>query len=104
MVAGAGVVFALRSQPSTPPPKTFDTYGNDGRYRLIVADSREYVIDTQTGRVWHSVVDMENKMIVFVSYTYQNIDGERSTLPNETATSVVVKRKPSSTTESNSDK
>jgi hypothetical protein len=89
-----GVAFALRSQPSTPAPaKSYDTYGNDGRYRLIVADSTQYVIDTQTGRVWHSVVDMDNRMMVLVSYTYQNIDGEKSTIPNETATGVFVKHK-----------
>src|SRR2546430_2355130 len=38
LVAIAGVVFALRSQPSAPiASKAYDTYGNDGRYRLVIA-------------------------------------------------------------------
>lgn len=104
-VALGGAVFALRSQPSSPPPaRAYDSYGNDGRYRLVVGDGREYVIDTQSGRVWHSALDVDNKMVVLVSFTYENIAGERSTVPNETATGVVVKPKPTATSESSSHK
>lgn len=108
LVAVVGVVFALRSQPSasTPPFNTSDTYGNGGRYRLIVAtDSygpHEYVIDTQSGRVWHSAVDTQKQRIVFVSYVYQNIDGDLSTVPNETATSVVSRSQPASASQPSS--
>ena len=92
LFAVVGVVFPLQFQPSSPTPsKTYDS-GNDGRYKLVVTTGSydtQYVIDTQTGRVWHSVVDTDKKMILFVSYTYQNIDGEMSKIPNEAATSVV---------------
>ncbi|MDR3409504.1 MAG: hypothetical protein P4L87_00915 [Formivibrio sp.] len=95
LVVAVGVAFALRSQTSSSPipSNTYDS-GNDGRYKLIVTTGsydKEYVIDTRTGRVWHSVVDTQNQRIVFVSHTYQNIDGDVSTIPNETATSVVFK-------------
>jgi hypothetical protein len=33
-------------------------------------------------------------MVVFVSSTYENIDGDLSKIPNETATGIVVKDKP----------
>jgi len=63
----------------------------------------QYVIDTQTGRVWHSVVDTDKKMIMFVSYTYQNIDGEMSKIPNEAATSVVSRSQPAGTPQPSDD-
>ena len=98
LVAATGVVFALRSQPSSSPmpSNTYDS-GNDGRYKLVVTTGsydKEYVIDTRTGRVWHSVVDAQNQRIVLVSYIYQNIDGDMSTVPNEMATSVVSRSQP----------
>jgi hypothetical protein len=74
LVVVAGVVFVLRSQPSTSAPsRTYDTYGNDGRYRLLVEPSSgiQFVIDTQSGRVWHSVVDVQNNRVVFVSSIYR---------------------------------
>jgi hypothetical protein len=96
LVVVAGAVFALHSQPSGPPPsRAFDTYGNDGRYRLLITpNGMECVIDTQSGRVWHSTLDAQRNMIVFVSFTYENIDGDLSTIPNENATSVVSKSQP----------
>ena len=60
---------------------------NEGSY------STPYVIDTQTGRVWRQAVDSENKMFVFVSISYRNIDGELSKVPNETATGIVLEDK-----------
>jgi hypothetical protein len=104
LVVVAGAVFALRSQPSAPPPfKTLDSYGSDGRYRLVVANDnygvREYVIDTQSGRVWHLVADTQKQRMIFVSEIYQNVDGEMSTIPNEVVTSVVARPQPASTTQ-----
>ena len=104
LVVVAGAVFALRSQPSAPPPyKTLDSYGSDGRYRLVVANDnygvREYVIDTQSGRVWHLVADTQKQRMVFVSEIYQNVDGEMSTIPNEVVTGVVSRSQPASTTQ-----
>jgi hypothetical protein len=96
LVAAAGVVFAIRSQPSAPTPsKAYDTYGNNGRYRLVITpNGMECVIDTQSGRVWHSTFDEEKKTVVFVTYTYENVDGNLSTIPNETATGLVMKSQP----------
>ena len=100
----AVTVYALRSQPSAPPPyKTLDSYGSDGRYRLVVANDnygvREYVIDTQTGRVWHLVPDTQKQRMVFVSEIYQNVDGEMSAIPNEIVTGVVSRSQPANTTQ-----
>lgn len=97
LVVAAGVVFALHSQPTSQSAgkKTYDTYGSDGRYRLIVASetygNREYVIDTQSGRVWHSTLDQQKGLAVFVADTYENINGDISTIPNENATELVFK-------------
>jgi hypothetical protein len=104
LVATAGVVFALRSQPSAPmPSKSYDTYGNDGRYRLVITpNGMECVIDTQSGRVWHSTFDQQKQMVVLVTFTYENIDGDLSTVPNETATSVVSKPQPASASQPSS--
>jgi hypothetical protein len=98
LVIVAGAVFELRSQPLAAQPNAVsDTDGNDGRYRLVVTpNGMECVIDTKSGRVWHSTLDAAKNMIVFVSFTYENIDGELSTIPNETATSVVSRSQPSS--------
>jgi hypothetical protein len=96
LVVVAGAVFALRSQPSSSPmpSNTYDS-GNDGRFKLVVTTGsygdKQYVIDSRTGRVWHSVADQQKQMIVFVTYTYENIDGDLSTIPNETAAGVVSK-------------
>ncbi len=98
LVAVAGGVFALRSQPSssTTPTKNYDSYGNDGRYRLVVTQGsygdREYVIDTQSGRVWHSALDQDKQIVVLASETYENIDHELSKIPNETAIGIVVNK------------
>ena len=100
LAIAAGAVFALRSQPSSPMPSSTYDSGNDGRYKLVVTTGSydtQYVIDTKTGRVWHSVVDTDKKMILLVSYTYQNIDGEMSKIPNEAATSVVSRSQPAGT-------
>ena len=107
LIALAGAVFALRSQPSSSPmpSNTYDS-GNDGRYKLVVTTGsydKEYVIDTRSGRVWHSVADTQNKRMVFVSYIYQNIDGDMSTIPNEAATSVVSKSQSASTSQPGDD-
>lgn len=59
-----------------------------GRYSLIPAGESFYVIDSQTGRVWHRELDPQHNMLVLQSFPYQNIDGALSTVPNETATSV----------------
>ena len=76
------------------PSNTYDS-GNEGRYKLVVTTSsygdKQYVIDTQTGRVWHSTLDKQKQMVVFVTFTYENIDGNLSTVPNENATGVVSK-------------
>jgi len=88
-----GVAAPVLSQPTTG--ESSDNQG--GRYRLILVNqgsySTPYIIDTQTGRVWREVVDSENKILVFVSMNYRNINGELSKLPNETATSVFLKSK-----------
>ena len=104
LVVVAGAVFALRSQPSAPmPSRAFDTYGNDGRYRLLIGpNGMEYVIDTQSGRVWHSTFDQQKRMVVFVSFTYENVDGDLSTIPNETVTGVVQRSQPASTSQPSS--
>lgn len=102
LIVVAGVVFALHSQPTgqSTDKKTYDTYGSDGRYRLIVASetygSREYVIDTQSGRVWHSTLDQQKGMAVLVTDTYENINGDLSTIPNEAATGLMFTPKPAS--------
>ena len=96
VLAVFGATSAPQSQPTPPtttPSNTYDS-GNGGRYRLVVTSSsngdKQYVIDTETGRVWHSTVDQRKQMIVFISFPYQNISGDLSTIPNETATGVVV--------------
>ena len=67
-----------------------------GRYRLVMArtsdgSDRPYVFDTQTGRVWHQTLDVKKNALVFSSDSFENIDGELSKVPNETATDVVLK-------------
>lgn len=92
-----GIVGNVLAQPASG--EGGDNQG--GRYRLIVVNSAinstsystPYVIDTQTGRVWRQAVDADNKMFVFVSVNYQNIEGELSKVPNETATGIVLKNK-----------
>jgi hypothetical protein len=107
LVVVAGAVFALRSQPSSSPmpSNTYDS-GNDGRYKLVVTTGsygdRQYVIDTRTGRVWHSTLDQQKQMVVFVSSTYENVDGDLSTVPNETVTGVVQRSQPASTSQPSS--
>lgn len=61
-----------------------------GRYSLIPAGDSFYVIDSQTGRVWHRELDPQHNMLVLQSFPYQNIEGALSTVPNETATSVAL--------------
>jgi len=61
-----------------------------GRYSLIPVNlstgfNIPYVIDSQTGRVWRQTLDSEHNTIVFVSVVYQNVAGDISTVPNETA-------------------
>lgn len=88
-----GVAAPVLSQPTNAD--TGDNQG--GRYRLVPVNqgsySTPYVIDTQTGRVWREVVDSENKILIFVSMNYRNIDGELSKVPNEAATGVFLKSK-----------
>ncbi len=94
-----GIVGNVLAQPAT------DACGDNqgGRYRLIAVNegnsSRPYIIDVQTGRVWHQTYDSEKKQVVFTSSTYENISGELSTVPNETATSLVVKNSQPATSE-----
>src|SRR5258708_374394 len=91
------VLFGVAANSLSEPTNGESNDNQGGRYRLIVVNegsySTPYVIDTQTGRVWRRVVDTENKMLVFVSMEYKNIDGELSKVPNETATSVFLKSK-----------
>jgi hypothetical protein len=51
--------------------------------------SQPYMIDSQTGRVWRQVVDQDKKLLVFESVPYENVNGDISTVPNETATALV---------------
>ena len=88
-----GVAANVLSEPTNA--ETNDNQG--GRYRLIIVNqgtySVPYVIDTQSGRVWRQVPDVQNSMLVFVSMEYKNIDGQLSKVPNETATDVFLKTK-----------
>jgi hypothetical protein len=58
--------------------------------------SQPYMIDSQTGRVWRQVVDQDKKLLVFESVPYENVNGDISTVPNETATALVQKQQPAS--------
>jgi len=74
-----------------------------GRYRLVMAESgggysQPYLIDTQTGRVWRQVSDQKLNTVVFTPCIYENINNELSTLPNETAQSL-VRQTPASTSQ-----
>jgi hypothetical protein len=66
------------------------------RYTLIpvnegTATSTPYVMDSQTGRVWRRAIDSEHNVFTFVPVIYQNLDGARSTVPNESLTDVEFK-------------
>jgi hypothetical protein len=72
---------------------------SQARYALIpvnngAASSTPYVIDSQTGRVWRESLDLEHNTVVFVSVIYKNVNGDISTVPNETETGVVFKDAP----------
>src|ERR1035438_1208018 len=96
---GVIVIIAAHFQQ----PSSGNTYGNqDGRYRLIVTTStsgnnygttsldKQYVIDTETGRVWHSVVDAQKSLIVFESSPYENLDRQLSFIPNESTAALTL--------------
>jgi hypothetical protein len=90
-VAGITIVAAHSQQTSST-----NTYGNqEGRYRLVVTTGQygdtSYVIDSQTGRVWHSVADTEKKLMVFAVTPYENIHNELGLIPNEFSISVSSK-------------
>ena len=52
---------------------------------------KEYVIDTQTGRVWHSALDEKRKQAVLYPFPYENVDEQLSLIPNESATVITSK-------------
>jgi hypothetical protein len=70
-----------------------------GRYKLVMARTSNngadmpYIIDTQTGRLWHETFDAEKNQLVYVSCVYENVDGQLSAVPNETATGLIQKGK-----------
>jgi len=68
----------------------------DGRYKLVMAHQYNgndvpYVIDTQTGRVWHQTFDSEKNIVWYQSINYGNVEGDLSKVPNETTTGVILK-------------
>jgi hypothetical protein len=98
-VAGITIVAAHSAQTSSS-----NTYGNqEGRYRLVVTTGiissgsggtpidKQYVIDTQTGRVWMSKLEKENNMMILDSFIYQNLDAQLSFVPNEVSTVISFK-------------
>ena len=94
--AVGGVALALRSQPTTAAPPAESDNHEDGRYRLTIASNTtmgttEYVIDSRTGRVWRSKIDQQRGLVVLSPETYENVDGNLSTIPNEYNTSVTVR-------------
>jgi len=106
----AVILIAAHSQQSS----SSSTYGNqEGRYRLIVTTGaigssgvgstpidKQYVIDTQTGRVWRSAFDEKRKLVVFDAFIYENLDGELSRIPNDLGTVLTYKHPEQSDTNS----
>jgi hypothetical protein len=87
------VIAVLHSEPSNSAATTHEN--QDGRYKLSVVSGtygvQEFVIDTQSGRVWHTTLDAQKGLAVFVTATYENVSGDLSTIPNEVATTIKMR-------------
>jgi hypothetical protein len=93
----AAIILVARSQPYSSGNNDSN---KDGRYRLVVTTGviqtssgstpmdTQYVIDTQTGRVWRLAFDETLKLPVFFPYTYKNLEQQLSHIPNDNSTAV----------------
>jgi len=68
------------------------------RYRFYSSGGgqypREFLLDTQTGRLWLYIPDQANPTMVMYPVTFESIDKKLSLIPNEMATDVPITKSP----------
>jgi hypothetical protein len=93
--AGCSKIADTTHSPPEAPAKPSDVaISQPNRYKFYSSGNgqwpREFLLDTQTGRMWQYTMDQEKNVFVMSPVAFESLDKKLSLIPNETSTEVLI--------------